>query len=108
MNLTVAIDYTASNEEYELHEGENNSYVQAIQNVGQVVEPYDYDKLFPVFGFGGIDKFNGNNQVSHCFPLNGYQNPSVFGVAGIIDVYRKTLPNIKFSGPTKFINNVQQ
>jgi hypothetical protein len=27
--------------------------------VGGVLEPYDYDKKFPVFGFGGIPRFSG-------------------------------------------------
>lgn len=67
------------------------------------MEPYDYDKLFPVYGFGGIDQFNGGTKVNHCFPLNGVaKTPSVEGVNGAIGVYRQTLPGIKFSGPTYF------
>lgn len=71
--------------------------------VGGVVEPFDYDKQFPLYGFGGVPKYSGATAVSHCFPLNGNaQNPFVAGVAGIIGAYRQTLPNIKFSGPTYF------
>lgn len=83
MNLSVAIDYTASNGEMDdedcLHfMGQNNQYEAAINMVGGVVEPYDYDKLFPVYGFGGVDQFNGGTRVNHCFPLNGLsQNPTV-------------------------------
>ena len=29
-------------------------YEAVINLVGGILEPYDYDKLFPVFGFGGI------------------------------------------------------
>jgi hypothetical protein len=39
--------------------------------VGSIVQAYDYDKLFPVFGFGGIPHFMGLKEVSHCFPLTG-------------------------------------
>ncbi len=60
MNMSLAIDYTASNgdpgEGDCLHfMGPQNVYEAAINMVGGVIEPYDYDKLFPVFGFGGID-----------------------------------------------------
>ena len=32
--------------------GTPNTYQQAIQAVGNVLEPYDTDKLYPVYGFG--------------------------------------------------------
>lgn len=49
MNLAVAIDYTASNGELTdedcLHfMGPQNQYEAAINMVGGIVEPYDYDK----------------------------------------------------------------
>ena len=64
VSLTVAIDYTASNgnpsDPSSLHfMGANNAYEAAIFNVGQVVEPYDSDKQFPTFGFGGIPRHLG-------------------------------------------------
>ena len=43
-----------------------NQYTTAIDSVGQVIQDYDSDKLFPVFGFGGV--FFGGN-TSHCHPL---------------------------------------
>ena len=94
VSLTVAIDYTASNGEpsqpNSLHYlGAQNQYETAIFNVGQVVEPYDSDKLFPVFGFGGIPRHLGINGVNHCFAMNGNpQNPDIFGIQGIVDTYR--------------------
>ena len=108
MNLAIAIDYTASNGDPEEQDclhfvGPNNQYEAAINMVGTILEPYDYDKLFPVFGFGGIDQFNGSTRINHCFPLNDLTNhPSVQGISGVIDVYRRTLAGIKFSGPTYF------
>lgn len=45
---------------------------------------YDNDRSFPVYGFGGIPKFMGVYNVSHCFPLNGnLANAEVFGAEGI-------------------------
>ena len=84
--------------------GLNNQYEQALLNVGNVVEPYDLDKSFPVFGFGGIPRhIPGISSVSHCFAMNGQpQNPKIFGIQGIVDTYRSTLTQIGLSGPTYF------
>jgi hypothetical protein len=64
INLCVAIDYTASNGEYSqpnsLHYlGDFNQYEQAISSVGSILEVYDNDKSFPVYGFGGLPRFMG-------------------------------------------------
>lgn len=81
--------------------GPQNKYEAAINMVGAILEPYDYDKMFPVFGFGGVAP--GGQKVNHCFALTGdLMSPMVPGVAGIIGIYRQTLPSIKFSGPTFF------
>ena len=41
---------------------------QAISAVGEVLEYYDSDKLFSVWGFGG--KPDPDSPVSHCFNLS--------------------------------------
>ena len=90
ISIVGAIDYTASNGQPQqpssLHYlGPNNQYEAAISQVGQVVEPYDYDKSFPFFGFGGIPRLLGMNFVSHCFAINGNPaNPEIPG--GITNV----------------------
>jgi len=74
LNLVVAIDFTQSNGDpshpnslhYRNPSGDND-YSRAIRAVGHILQNYDTDKRFPVYGFGG--KVNG--QVSHCFALNG-------------------------------------
>jgi hypothetical protein len=43
-------------------------------NVGKVVEPYDSDRSFPVYGFGGIPRHMGQYKTNHCFAMNG--NPT--------------------------------
>lgn len=62
MNLSLAIDYTASNGAYtnptSLHSlNGQNQYEKAILCVGSILEAYDYDKSNAVYGFGGIPKF---------------------------------------------------
>lgn len=66
--------------------GPQNQYFTAISQVGAVLEPYDYNKMFPTFGFGGIPE--PGQGVSHNFPLNSNpQQPAVLGTQGILDVY---------------------
>lgn len=78
-------------------------------NVGAVVEPYDSDRSFPVFGFGGIPRHMGHNDVSHCFAMNGNAaNPEIIGIAGIVSTYRQTLKDIGLGGPTLFAPLLQE
>jgi len=105
-NLTIAIDFTASNEEpnnpRSLHyrnPNAYNEYQQAIYSVSRVLEVYSKDKQFPLYGFGA--KYN--NKISHCFPLNGNEAyPKVFGIEGIMHAYAHTLRDVKLYGPTNF------
>jgi len=107
INLTVAIDFTGSNGDptkpFSLHYlGSNcNSYETAINSCGNIVAYYDYDQLFPAFGFGG--KFCNQPNVSHCFPLNmNPNNPEIQGIDGILQAYRNILNQTKLYGPTYF------
>ena len=110
----MAVDYTASNGEptqpNSLHYlGPNNQYESAIFNVGQVVEPYDSDRQFPVFGFGGIPRHMGLNAVSHCFAMNGNMAmPNIEGIQQIVGTYRQTLSQIGLGGPTLFAPLLQE
>lgn len=79
-----------------------NEYYKALYQVGRILEFYDTDKQFPVFGFGAnlalTSKF-----VSHCFALNGnIFNPECEGVEGILEVYKKAIHNVELYGPTNF------
>ncbi|KAI3498946.1 hypothetical protein L1887_34735 [Cichorium endivia] len=61
---------------------------------------YDYDQLFPSWGFGArpID-----GPVNHCFNLNGSSaNPPVAGIKGIMSAYQNALSNVSLVGPTLF------
>ena len=111
INLDIAIDYTYSNNGPEnpipLHNTDPrypNDYEKAIESCGSIVAFYDYDKLFPVYGFGGRPIFqNGpNNQVSHCFNINFKNNPEIEGINNIILAYRESLSKIELASPTYF------
>ncbi|XP_051910703.1 copine-3-like isoform X2 [Hippocampus zosterae] len=115
LNFTVAIDFTGSNGDpkspLSLHyispQG-INEYLSAIWSVGNVIQDYDSDKMFPAFGFGA--QIPPTWQVSHEFPLNfNPTNPFCAGVEGIVEAYRVCLPQVKLYGPTNFspiINHV--
>jgi len=68
INMSTAIDFTASNgEQYDvnsLHKqyneaGQYNDYEKAILSVGSVLEPYAFQSKFAAFGFGGVPRFAG-------------------------------------------------
>ena len=118
LNFMVAIDFTGSNgnpyQPSSLHyanpamfaQGQFNQYSpilsltrryeRAIAMIGNVIEFYDTDRMFPVYGFGA------------CMPgsttaLNFNEtNPEVPGVAGVMDVYHSVLTRVQLSGPTLF------
>ena len=107
INLNIAIDYTASNEDpknpnsYHYYLGEiPNDYENAIFSCGTIVGYYDRDQIFPVYGFGGIPK--GKNQVSHCFNINFTESPDIHLIDNVIKTYKESLNRIVLSGPTLF------
>ncbi|XP_076469076.1 copine-8-like [Babylonia areolata] len=114
MNFTVAIDFTASNGNpshpsslHYMNPYSPNQYAAAIQSVGEIVQDYDTDKMFPVLGFGA--KLPGG-MVSHEFAVNFVpENPYCAGVGGILQAYQTALPRVQLYGPTNFspvINHV--
>eukprot|EP01040_Poterioochromonas_malhamensis_P007713 gene7713-8331_t len=113
IGLTVAIDYTGSNGDPRMSDslhyihpiGEQyNQYEQAILSVGQVLEPYDYDKQYSVYGFGArVKNSSGGFEATaeHCFPIYP-GGAEVQGVDGILKAYKDSVTNVIFSGPTLF------
>lgn len=104
LSLMVAIDFTGSNgvpaypsSLHYLNPNGPNAYERAIWSVGGILENYDSDKTFQVWGFGG--KPPGSHEVSHCFALS---ESNVIGVPGIIQAYRTCLNGVELSGPTLF------
>jgi hypothetical protein len=109
ISLIVAIDFTGSNGDptnpSSLHYINHppNPYQQALTSIGHIVEPYDADKMFPVFGFGAKVRTpqGGWSPVQHCFPVYG-GGVEVQGVDGILKAYSDAVKNIALSGPTLF------
>uniref|UniRef100_A0A665VY49 Copine 3 n=1 Tax=Echeneis naucrates TaxID=173247 RepID=A0A665VY49_ECHNA len=108
INFTIAIDFTGSNGDpkspHSLHyinpEG-YNEYLTAIWAVGNVIQDYDSNKMFPVFGFGA--QVPPSWQVSHEFPINfNPANPFCSGIEGVVQAYQQCLPLLKLWGPTNF------
>ncbi|XP_022094531.1 copine-3-like isoform X4 [Acanthaster planci] len=115
INFTVGIDFTGSNgdphEPASLHYIDPtapNEYTKAIVAVGDVIQDYDSDKMFPALGFGA--KIPPNQQVSHEFAINfDLSNPYCAGVGGIVAAYQNCLRQITLWGPTNvapIINHV--
>jgi len=115
LNFTVAVDFTASNGNplhpsslhYNDPTGAPNQYVTAIQAVGDIIQDYDSDKLFPALGFGA--RVPPTGQVSHEFYLNLSSDPHCAGTHGILAAYHEALNGVQLHGPTNFspvINHV--
>lgn len=113
LNLMVSIDFTGSNGDprdrnslHFINPQQMNQYQNAIWATGSILEYYDTDKRFPVYGFGA--QFP-NGVVSHMFALTGNVNvPEVQGVQGILDVYARAIQGVKLWGPTNFAPTLQQ
>jgi len=107
LDILVAIDFTASNQDpkspqslHYMNPHAFNQYQDAIINVGEILEKYNHTKMFPCYGFGAKLP---DGKVSHCFALNGSPvDPRCAGVKGILDSYASCLTNIQLYGPTNF------
>ena len=106
IGLNIGIDFTNSNKPPDdpnslhsfVNKKQKNPYERAILSCGKILECYDYDLLFPVYGFGAVV----NGETSHCFNINFEDNPEIYLVDKIIDEYHKCLSLILLSGPTYF------
>lgn len=47
-----------------------SAYAMALKAVGEIIQDYDSDKLFPAYGFGA--KLPPEGRISHQFPLVQY------------------------------------
>uniref|UniRef100_A0A8C9UAF5 Copine 5 n=1 Tax=Scleropages formosus TaxID=113540 RepID=A0A8C9UAF5_SCLFO len=78
-----------------------NAYAMALKAVGEIIQDYDSDKMFPALGFGA--KLPPDGRVSHEFPLNGnVDNPYCNGMEGILEAYHQSLKTVQLYGPTNF------
>ncbi|XP_054924436.1 copine-8-like isoform X2 [Dermacentor andersoni] len=108
MHFTVAVDFTASNGDprdptslHFLDPVRPNAYAMAIRAVGEVIQDYDSDKMFPALGFGA--RLPPDGRVSHEFFLNGSStDPYCAGIQGVLEAYQRTLQSVQLYGPTNF------
>ncbi|XP_077983010.1 copine-3-like [Glandiceps talaboti] len=106
LNFTVGIDFTASNGNpanvkslHYINPYGPNEYAQAIVAVGNVIQDYDSDKLFPALGFGA--KIPPDYRVSHEFAVNfNMSNPFCAGVQGVLQAYENCIRQVQLYGPT--------
>uniref|UniRef100_A0A7N5K776 Copine-6-like n=1 Tax=Ailuropoda melanoleuca TaxID=9646 RepID=A0A7N5K776_AILME len=106
ISFTVAIDFTASNgdprSEHSLHfinPREPNEYLKTLSSVGEICQDYDSDKRFPAFGFGA--RIPPDFEVTHDFAINfDPENPECEKILGVIEAYKRCLPQIELYGPT--------
>ncbi|XP_065064940.1 copine-3-like [Rhopilema esculentum] len=109
IHFTVAIDFTASNGNpnattslHYINPYQPNEYTVALLSVGEVVQDYDTDKMFPALGFGARIPPNFA-EAHHEFPLNfDFANPYCAGLNGILDAYQNALRSVQLYGPTNF------
>ena len=105
IGLSIAIDFTGSNgkcnDPRSLHfigGNQPNQYERAIYACGNIVAYYDYDQLFPCYGFGA----KINNTPTPIFNLSLTADPNVHLIENIIQEYHKALTTVSLWGPTNF------
>ncbi|XP_028430545.1 LOW QUALITY PROTEIN: copine-9 [Perca flavescens] len=114
LNFTVAIDFTASNGNpsqptslHYMNPYQMNAYAMALKAVGEIIQDYDSDKLFPAYGFGA--KLPPDGKISHAFPLNSNtENPNCVAIEGILEAYFQSLRTVQLYGPTNFAPVINQ
>ena len=105
IGLAIAIDFTGSNGNpndpnslHYINDQIPNQYERAIYSCGNIVAYYDYDQLFPCFGFGA----KINNEPNILFNLNMKQDPNIKFIEGVIEEYHNTIKVVTLWGPTFF------
>ena len=104
VSFDVAIDFTSTNLDPtnpdSLHtlKLDHNKYCKAIKSCGGILQNYNTNQLFQVYGFGGVPK-NGK-EVSHCFNLNNKKDSGIKGLEEVINTYKEKVKSIVFAGPT--------
>uniref|UniRef100_A0A4W4E0N7 Copine family member 9 n=1 Tax=Electrophorus electricus TaxID=8005 RepID=A0A4W4E0N7_ELEEL len=84
-----------------------NTYAMALKAVGEIIQDYDSDKLFPAYGFGA--KLPPDGKISHAFPLNGNsEDPNCVGIEGVLEAYFQSLRTVQLYGPTNFAPVINQ
>lgn len=107
---SIGIDFTQSNGDpthpSSLHfvsnqAGHLNEYALSIKSVGEIIQDYDTDKLFPVYGFGA--RLPPNGLISHKFNVNFQaDSPNCHKIDGCLEAYQRCIRSVQLWGPTNF------
>lgn len=107
IGVHIAIDFTLSNGQpstpgslHYLHPSTmRNQYTDAIYSICNILQNYDHDQMFPVYGFGG--RIAG--KLSHCFALNGnIFQPECSKTEGVLKAYYDAVNKVELYGGTHF------
>lgn len=60
-----------------------SAYAMALKAVGEIIQDYDSDKLFPAYGFGA--KLPPEGRISHQFPLVQYGPEQTLSAPQLMD-----------------------
>ncbi|XP_008937597.1 PREDICTED: LOW QUALITY PROTEIN: copine-9-like, partial [Merops nubicus] len=93
-----------------------SAYALALKAVGEIIQDYDSDKMFPALGFGAkippdghVAKLPPDGKISHQFPLNNnVDNPNCAGIEGVLESYLQSLRTVQLYGPTNFAPVINQ
>jgi hypothetical protein len=103
IGVHIAIDFTLSNGQpnssdslhYLNPQSFINEYTAAIQSIMGIVQDYDTDQMYPVYGFGGKLPGAPDNAASHCFALNGdIFKPECNTLQGVLNAYYSSLKKV--------------
>ena len=68
---------------------------------------YNYEKLYPLYGFGALLNSNPYGEVSMLFNINFKDNPEIPTINNILNAYRACLDKLIFAGPAFFTPNIK-
>uniref|UniRef100_A0A674CXE2 Copine family member 9 n=1 Tax=Salmo trutta TaxID=8032 RepID=A0A674CXE2_SALTR len=107
LSFKVESEYTFPTSLHYMSPYQMNAYAMALKAVGEIIQDYDSDKMFPAYGFGA--KLPPDGKISHAFPLNSNsENPNCVGIEGVLEAYFQSLRTVQLYGPTNFAPVINQ
>uniref|UniRef100_A0A914WKY8 Copine-3 n=1 Tax=Plectus sambesii TaxID=2011161 RepID=A0A914WKY8_9BILA len=112
IHFTVAIDFSHSrnsrDEVVNPHRlrPRDNEYYMALKAVGEIVQDYDSDKMFPALACGA--KIPPHMHESHDFSLNFQHDSQCRGVEGLLEAYQKAADVVEPASTARFSNIITQ
>uniref|UniRef100_A0A8C7JTG8 Copine family member 9 n=1 Tax=Oncorhynchus kisutch TaxID=8019 RepID=A0A8C7JTG8_ONCKI len=107
LSFKVESEYTFPTSLHYMSPYQMNAYAMALKAVGEIIQDYDSDKMFPAYGFGA--KLPPDGKISHVFPLNSNsENPNCVGIEGVLEAYFQSLRTVQLYGPTNFAPVINQ